>query len=199
MNAKSITLIAIFAAVAIALNAIKIPSIYWPGFNYTFCEIPIVVSFLLFGFKIGVLVEVLHIAGQLLLFPVGLAGFAGYTPGLVVMLLMFFGLYLASRLITRKASSEKPFSMRKSTIYLTAFPIAIRGTLMPFFDYGVTYHFLFPLFLQISIPEAYVAALVPGFILYNVTVPLYTVPIAYVVATRVSRALKIELRFLKQV
>jgi hypothetical protein len=33
MNAKSIALVASFAAVAIALNAIKIPSIYWPGFN----------------------------------------------------------------------------------------------------------------------------------------------------------------------
>lgn len=198
MNSKSIALTAVFAAVAIALNAVKIPTIYWPGWYYTACEIPVVIAFLLFGFKIGVLVEILHIAGQILLFPVGLATFAGYPPGLVAILLMFLGMYLASRVLVRKTASEKPLDMKKATIYLTAFAIAFRGSLMPLFDYGVSYHVLFPLFLQTSIPETYIAALVPGFILYNVTVPLYTVPIAYVVATKVSRALKIEPRFPKQ-
>jgi riboflavin transporter FmnP len=74
MNARSIALITTFAAIAIALNTIRIPTIYWPGFSYHFSEIPIVVAFLLFGPTVGVLVDVLHIAGQLLFFPVGPVG-----------------------------------------------------------------------------------------------------------------------------
>jgi hypothetical protein len=38
------------------------------------------------------------------------------------------------------------------------------------------------------VSEAYIVALVPSFIAYNVIVPLYTVPLAYAVANRVSRS-----------
>jgi hypothetical protein len=69
---------------------------------------------------------------------------------------------------------------------------------MPFLTYGVLYHALLPLVLGTSIPEAYIIALVPSFVLYNVTLPLYTVPIAYFVATKVGRYLKIETCLLRQ-
>lgn len=69
---------------------------------------------------------------------------------------------------------------------------------MPLIDYGLTYRILLPLILGTSIPETYIVALMPSFVLFTVTVPLYTVPIAYVVATRVSRALKIEPRLLRK-
>ena len=70
---------------------------------------------------------------------------------------------------------------------------------MPLIDYGITYRVLLPLVLGTSIPETYIALLVPSFVLFNATVPLYTVPIAYIVATEVSSYLKIETRLLKQV
>jgi riboflavin transporter FmnP len=194
MNSRSIALVITFAAIAIALNTIRIPTIYWPGFTYHFNEIPIVVSFLLFGPRIGVLVGVLHLVGQELLFPMGPTGIVAYPMGFAALLLMLFGVYLASRFITRKAASEKPLNEKKRTIYLTASAIAFRGGIMPFLTYGVMYHVLLPLVLGTSIPEAYVTALVPSFVLFNVTVPLYTVPIAYFVAAKVSRRLKIEPR-----
>jgi riboflavin transporter FmnP len=199
MNAKSISLIAIFAAIAIALNAIRIPTIYWPGLFYTVWEIPIVVAFLLFGFKIGVLVEILHIAGQEIFFPAGITGAVIYPMGGVAVLLMIAGVYLASRLITRKIASGKTLDEKKSATYLTAFAIVTRGGIMPFFDYGVIYHVLLPIALGRSIPETYIAGLVPSFIIYNITVALYTVPIAYIVARRVSKYLEIEPRRIRQV
>ena len=67
---------------------------------------------------------------------------------------------------------------------------------MPFLTYGVMYHVLLPLVVGTSILETYITALVPSFVLYNMTVPLYTIPIAYFVATKVSRRLKIEPRLL---
>lgn len=106
------------------------------------------------------------------------------------MLLMLSGVYLAGKFIARKAASDRPLDEKKVIIYLTAFAAAVRGGLAPFLDYGVLYHVLLPLILGISIPEAYIAGLVPSFILCNVTVPLYTVPISCVVATKVGRYLK---------
>jgi riboflavin transporter FmnP len=198
MNARSIALIATFAAIAIALNTIRIPTIYWPGFSYHFNEIPIVVAFLLFGPKIGALVGVLHLAGQLALFPIGPTGIVAYPMGLVALLVMLLGMYLASRFTSRRAASEKPLNEKKRTIYFTAFAAASRGGIMPFLAYGVMYHVLLPLVLGISIPETYIAALVPSFVLYNVTVPLYTVPISYLIARRASIQLRIETPLLSQ-
>jgi len=66
---------------------------------------------------------------------------------------------------------------------------------MPIIDYAVLYSVLLPLVLNTSIPEAYILALVPSFVIYNVTSTLYAVPIAYITAKRVSEYLKIETRF----
>ena len=192
MNARSIAVIATFAAVAIALNTIKIPTFYWPNMDYTICDIPIVVAFLIYGFKIGLLVEVLHIAGQEIFFPEGLGGTVVYPMGLVANLLMFFGIYLASKFIASRAASEGQFGKKKTTVYLTACAAAFRGGLMPIIDYGVLYHVLLPLVLGIDIPEAYIVALVPSFVLYNVTSAFYVVPIAYVIAKRASKYLRME-------
>jgi hypothetical protein len=199
MNSKSIALTIAFAAIAVALNAVRIPAIFYPGTFYQFSQIPIIVAFLLFGARIGVLVGVLNLAGGLSLFPVGATGIIVYPMGLVSLLIMFAGLYVASRLVTRNDESERFSLGEKPIIGLTALAIAFRGGIMPFIDYGVIFHVLVPLVLGIQIPEAYIAGLVPAFILYNVTVPLYTVPIAYVVATKVGRYLKIEPRLLRQV
>jgi riboflavin transporter FmnP len=198
MNTRSIAVIAVFAAVSIALNVVRIPTFYWPGLSYTLGEIPIVVAFLLFGFKIGILAEALRIVGLEIFFPAGLTGALTYPIGGISIFLMISGLYLARRLITHKFGSAKFFGEKKSAIYLTAFAVASRGGIMPLFDYGLMYHALLPLALGYIIPEAYILALVPSFVLYNITVALYTVPIAIVVALKVSKYLKIEPVLLKQ-
>ena len=63
---------------------------------------------------------------------------------------------------------------------------------MPIIDYAVLYNVLLPLVLSIPIPETYIAALVPSFVLYNITSALYAVPLAYLTAKKVSKYLKIE-------
>lgn len=162
----------------------------------TIFEIPIVIASLLFGFKIGVLVGILHVAGQLVLFPAGPAGFVMYPMGFLAALLMLVGVYVANRFIARKGVCKNFLTGRKSIICLTAFAVAFRGTIMPLIDYGITYRVLLPVVLGTSIPETYIAALVPSFVLFNATVPFYTVPLAYIIATKVSSHPKIETRFL---
>lgn len=192
MNVRSIALISTFAALAIALNTVRIPAVYWPGFFYTLCEIPVLVAFIIFGLKIGFLVEALHIVGQEIFFPVGPGGIVVYPMGFFTHLFMFSGIYLASKFITRRAASGKQFGEKRRTLYFTGFATALRGGLMPIIDYAVLYNVLLPLVLSITIPETYIAALVPSFVLYNITSALYAVPLAYLIAKRVSNYLKIE-------
>ena len=197
LNTKSISLIAIFAALAIIVNAIRIPTFYLPGFFYSLYEIPILVTFIIYGFKIGFLVEIIHIIGQEIFFPLGPAGIVTYPMGLVVHLLMFSGIYLANTIIKRKNVSEK--GEKKALIYYTGFATALRGALMPIIDYSILYNILLPIALGRTIPETYILALLPGFILYNVTNALYAIPIAYLIAQKVSKQLKISPIYLPEV
>jgi riboflavin transporter FmnP len=157
LNARSIALISTFAALAIALNTIRIPTIYWPGMFYTLCDIPVLIAFIIFGVKIGLLVEAVHIAGQEIFFPVGPPGIVVYPMGFFTLLLMFSGIYLASKLITRRAASGKQFSEKRRTIYSTGIATALRGGLMPIIDYAVLYNVLLPLVISISSRETYIA------------------------------------------
>jgi riboflavin transporter FmnP len=196
MDAKSIALITIFAALAIVLNAVRIPTFYWGNYVYTLSEIPVLAAFLIYGLKIGLLVEVIHIAGQEMFFPVGVGGIVVYPMGLIVMPLMVFGIYLAKKLINRKSASENQISEKRKAIYYAGIVAAVRGGLMPFADYFILYNFLLPLVLDRVFPSAYLAGLVPAFIIYNVTCALYAVPIAYFVARQASKHLRIEPRLL---
>jgi riboflavin transporter FmnP len=196
LNARSAALIGIFSALAIVLNAIKIPTFYWPNFFYSFYEIPVLVAFIIYGFKIGFLVEIVHIMGQEIFFPMGAAGAVVYPMGLIVHLFMFSGIYLANNLIHRKNAKGKLVSEKKTAIYFTGLATALRGGLMPIIDYTVMYSILLPFALGTTIPETYILALVPAFILYNVTSTLYAVPIAHLIAKKTAKNLRIEAKFL---
>jgi hypothetical protein len=196
MNVKSIALTITFAALAMALNAVRIPSIFYPDVPFQISQIPIVVAFLLFGARIGVSVGVINMIGALTLFPIGLDGVFLYPMNLLSVLIMFAGLYVASRFVLRDGKLDRSPFWKKPTVGSTALAIAFRGGIMPFFDYA-TYRFLVPPVYGISLPEAYIVGLVPAFVLYNVAVSIYTVPIAYIVATKVGKYLKIAPHFLK--
>jgi riboflavin transporter FmnP len=189
MKTKSIALVIMFAAVAIGLTVIKIPTVFYPGGFFRFSQIPVVIAFLLFGFRIGGLVGFVTLIGQIALFPFNASAvFIAYPMEFASSLVMFAGMHFSNRLIKNDGSGRYS-RLKKPAIGLTAFAALFRGSIMPFADYGVTFHVLVPLVLQIKVPEAYIVGLVPSFIAYNVIVPLYTVPAAYVVAKRVNLSL----------
>lgn len=196
LNARTISLIAVFAALAIILNTIRIPTVYYPNFFYSLYEIPILVAFIIYGFKVGFLIEIIHVIGQEIFFPMGPGGIVVYPMGLVVHLLMFSGIYFSSKLVNRKITSGKIFSRNNTAFFYTVFATAFRGGLMPIIDYAILYNILLPLALGITIPAGYILSLVPAFIFYNITSTLYSVPIAYMVAQKTSNYLKLETKFL---
>lgn len=192
MNSKSMASVIIFATAAIALNAVRIPTVFYPGTYFQLSQIPIIIVFLLFGARIGVLVGLLNLVGGLALFPAGAAGgLLVYPMDFVSLLLMFVGIWLASRFTMFGNKSRRSSILKKPTVGLTLGATAIRGGIMPFVDYAVVYHVLVPLILGIKPPEAYILGLVPAFVLYNVIVSLYVVSVANVVAAKVSKTLKI--------
>lgn len=191
MDTKTIALIVAFSALTIVLNAIRIPTIYWPGFFYRVYEIPIVVAFLLFGPTVGICVTILNLLGQMMFFPIP-GGIVAYPFGLIAILVMMLGVYLANMIIKRRFPAASTLREGRIVLYLTVLGVVFRTAIMPFLDFGVLYHFLLPMALSRSFTEAYMIGLVPGMIVFNATVPLYTIPISYFVAKRVNKSLRLS-------
>ncbi len=198
MNSKSVALLVTFAAVAIALNSIRIPTVFYPGHFFQFSQIPIVIAFLLFGLKMGVLVGILNLAGGFALFPIGPSGLIVYPMDFLSLLLMFAGMWLASKFTIYGNTSSRFPLLGKPMVGLTlGGATAVRAGIMPFVDYSVIYHVLLPLIIGIKPPEAYILGLFPAFVLYNAIVPLYVVPVAYVVAGKVSKHINLKGSFFR--
>jgi riboflavin transporter FmnP len=189
MNTRSIAIIITFTALCIVLIPLRIPTVYWPGFYYYFWEIPIVAAFLLFGFKIALSISVLNTLARMVILPLAnplIIPIINFQP----LLTMLLGVYLAQKLVLRRASEGKSISDARKGAYVTALGVAVRATIMPFIDYAY-YYTLFPFFLGRTFSEAYVIAILPGIVLFNILVPLYGVSIGYLVAKTVGKSLKI--------
>jgi hypothetical protein len=189
MNTKEITLIATFTALCIVLVPIKIPTLFWPGFYFYFWEIPVVAAFLLFGFKIAFSISFLTAVGRLVFFP-GQAPILAFIISFMPLLTMLLGIYLAQNLIQRRVSNAKSISPTQMIVIFAALGVSVRALIMPFIDYA-QYHFLFPFFLGRDFTDPFILALMPGIVLFNILVPLYGVPIGFLVANVVGKNLKI--------
>ncbi len=199
MNSKAIAVTVTFAAITTGLNIVRIPTVFWPGAWYPITEIPLVIAFLLFGFKIALFVGVVNLVSQLTIFLPGPAYLVGYPFGFLALLVTLFAISLGSKFIAHKNASRPSVKGRTDMFYLTAFATAFRVAIMPLVDVWINYRVLLPLVLGISISDSIALGFLPAFILMNLIVPVYTVPVAYVVASNVGWNLKINPRFLRQV
>lgn len=148
------------------------------------------IVFLLFGFKIGFSVGILHVIGQMIFFTGPIAGL-GYPMGFVALLNMMLGTYVAIILLQRGVFGKRFSSGNKVIIFLALFGALFRGLISPILDYFILFNFLAPLALGRSFPPAFVLSFVPGNILFNLVVPLYTVPISYFIAKKIKNNLNI--------
>jgi len=191
MNTRSIAIIITFTALCIVLIPLRIPAVYWPGFYYYWWEIPIIAAFLLFGFKVALSISVLNTLARMV---IGVSPNPLLLPliGFQPLIVMLFGVYLAQKLIQRQFLKGKSISDARKGVYVTALGVAVRAAIMPFIDYAY-YYTLFPFFLGRTFSEAYIIAILPGIVLFNILVPLYGVSIGYLVAKTVGKSLKIGL------
>ena len=190
MNTKVIGITVAFASIAIILQPIRIPTLFLPGFNFGIYEIPTMIAFFLFGTKIGLLVGFSHLIGRIIFFPGG-SRFITYPLGLTAIFSMMLGIYLAKRLIISRNMSEKERVGNKIVLYLTFFGTIFRVIIMPFQGYYILWHIFVPIMIGQSMPEVYIISLVPGMILFNLIVPLYTIPSSYFIARKINKNLKL--------
>ena len=189
LEAKAVGIVIVFAALTIVLSAVKIPTIFWPQQNFRLWEIPIVTAFLLFGFRVGFSAVVIGIAGQTALF-VGPAGILEAPWGIIVVLTMFLGLYLAKKLSQSRFAHMRWITGIMPILFFTAFSIIVRTSIMLPVDYAI-YSSILPIVIGVNIPNAYIIGLMPFTILFNVLVPLYTVPVSYLLAKTIGKNVKI--------
>ena len=188
MNTKTITLVVVFAALALVLSPIRIPTFFWPGQYFRLWEIPVIVAFFLFGFKVSFAATVLYAVGYVTIIPDG-SGIVGLPWVIVLMLSVFLGLFLARNIVNRNIS-EIDKRWMKPIVLFTSLGVLSRVAIMPFVDYGV-YLFLLPFVIGRALPNVYIMGLMPAIVFFNSVVPLYTIPIAYVMAKTIGTNMKI--------
>jgi len=187
MKTKTIALIIAFSAVAIVLNPafrLTFPVFYMPtsGLFYQFFEIPIVAALLLLGFRSGVAVGVLNSTAMVFLYP---GNYFLYAAGnLLAVTSMMVGMYLSIRLYESRAGSNSDFKRTKVVLFSTAFGILFRVLAMTPFWYGV---------VQVFYPDPSHTFMIvlPLQAIFNSTLPLYTIPIAFLIARTINKNLKI--------
>ncbi len=188
MNTKAISLTITFTALTIALDPLRVPSFILPGVYFRFCEIIIVVAFLLLGSAVAISIAALNTVAEIILFP-GPTVLVGRPLVLMLTLSMLFGIFLAGKLLKRMALQDSNYKF-KPVIYFVALGALFRTALAPLLNYPM-WSFVIPALVGVPLSFEQVMALMPAFMIYAFVFCLYTIPIGYFIARVVGRSLKI--------
>jgi riboflavin transporter FmnP len=182
-------IVAAFTALTAVLNLVKIPVPFLPYFNYQLGDITLVITFLLFGLAIGFTVVIMSMLVSIVMLPnaVGIIGAPYYYAAVISMIL---GVCLYEKLIKPKIQNSR-YLVAKSASLSTGVSILTRVLIMLPLDYYI-YGYLVSIVSGWSLADAYrlVLATMPLMILYNITVPLFAIPISYYTAEKVSKHYK---------
>jgi hypothetical protein len=188
MRAKAVGVTAAFTALASMLNLVPIPTTYLLGYSYQLGDIILVIAFFLFGLKIGLATAVLNMAVTMALNP-NLIGVVGAPYYMVSVFTMILGSYIVLKIIKQKTSIRSNREM-KTAVYATFLAVITRTLIMlPLDLYAFKYLVAFVSGLSITASSESILIALPFIILYNVTVPLYVIPISYYVAKHVPTKL----------
>jgi len=190
MDAKKIAAIIIFSALTISLNPylsrMMIPTFYFGAANYTFMEIPIIASLLIFGPLVGVSVGLLGGLSLIFYFP----SFYNVPLTTLAIIVTELGVFSAYRLVKRKVTGDNLPSWGKMIIYTTSLGILFRVGIMEIvhFLFG---RYLIGYFIGTNLSDPLLISLIPLWAIFYGTEMLYTIPMGYYIARLVSRNLKI--------
>lgn len=183
MNTKTVAIIAIFAALGIVLNVspLKIPAPYAPFLIYQIWEIPIVIAFLLYGARVGVLITVINTIALLALFPGALLSGPFYNMAAVLSMLLGIGM---TKILVERHSPKNDATI--ATLY-TASGVALRTIVMTVVNYAFQ---RYPPPIGFSLAEDAIIATMPLIVIFNITLALYTIPISYALAKAMKSYIK---------
>jgi riboflavin transporter FmnP len=190
MNTKKLALTIVFAALTVALNPgiskIGIPAPYAPFLIYGIWEIPIVAAFLLIGYKSGLAISVMNALVLFVFYP----GFlpAGPFYNLIAILSMLLGVFIANAVFKNAQTQTKQAAMMVTVA--TILGIVFRGIIMTAINY-VTLQMDYPFGLGYT--AIFAIANLPVIAIFNSTVVLYTIPLAYLVTRVIQRSIRLNL------
>jgi riboflavin transporter FmnP len=182
MNARTIAVLGVFAALTIALNLspLKVPAPYAPFLIYQIWEIPIVMALFIYGGRIASALAVLNTLALLILFPGALP--TGPLYNFAAVISMIAGLLLVKKLLPAKLKGRKEAI---AVAGLTAFGIIARTVVM----LVINYSFLsYPPPVGFSLPQEVVVLYMPFIALFNASLALYTILGGYALARIVAPA-----------
>jgi len=187
MNTKAFAMSIAFAMVAMVLNpavtGIKIPSPFLTGLYYQVWDIPIIVAFLLLGFKYGLFAGVLNSVFLFAVFPGPSQPF--YAPSNVIaQFSMMIGIYFGIKLFIRRGKSEKSVSKIKIVVTSTILGTIVRLPIMLAIMFLILRYFM-------GLTEPITFALLFVQVIYILVIVAYTIPVAFVIASAVDKNLKV--------
>lgn len=190
MNTKKLTLTIIFAALTVALNPaisrVGVPAPYAPFLIYGLWEIPIVVAFLLIGPKSGIAISILNTLALFAFYPGSLPTGPFYNFAAIASMLL--GVYIAQKLCAQGVMKNKKTTI--AVILATTLGIVFREIVMTLINY-VTLRQSYP--FGYNMPELGVLGFLPLGALFNGTVVLYTLPVAYTIAKLIQKNIRLNL------
>ncbi len=180
---QRIAFVANLAAISVLLDLIfDIPAPYAPFLKYEFWEIPIVVAFIAAGFGTGLVVGVINVLVLEFTKP-GIP--SGPWFNFAALLSMVAGIYIAEKVLRHEG-------IKASNVALfTAFGALARVAVMTFVNLVLL---PLPYPVGFSLPLQAVVALLPLIGLFNLTLSLYTIPIAYIVVKGIATYTRFPLR-----
>ena len=180
MNTRTLTIIAVFAAVAIvlSLSPLKFSAPYATFLKYQVWEIAIVAAFLLYGVKVGLSISAINTLVLFAFFPGDLP--TGPIYNFIAVLSMLLGIYIVQKSVGNRFSRGREAIL---TALSTASGIVTRVTVMSIVNWIV---------LPLSTPFGYnvLPEALPGLVatvaFFNATIVLYTIPVGYIIARAVG-------------
>jgi len=194
VNAKALSLIVIFTALAAALNVYgpKIPFPLYPFLYFQLWEIPIVIAFLLVGWRSGVTVSVINTLILLFVFPGSLP--TGPLYNLAAVLSMMLGVYVPYLIARRGCKAENFGSYLRKHLALFSVSATVLGIVARVSSLTVINYFALqqPYPIGFSMPEIDVLLFLPLGAVFNATVTLYTIPIAIGITAAIMSRIKLQ-------
>jgi riboflavin transporter FmnP len=193
LNTKKLALIAIFAALTIVLGQlVKFPAPYAPFLYYQIWEIPIMIVFIIISPVAGILISLLNTAVLFVIFPGALI--TGPLYNLAAILTMQIGVF-GTELLIRRISKRK--QKQSDTLLYKPKWVAVStamGILTRVVGMSIILFYALPQSPPIGFgfDQATTIALLPLEAFFNATVALYTIPIAYLIANRVKKFLRLN-------
>jgi riboflavin transporter FmnP len=185
-RSRTISAVAVFTALAFVLNLlIKVPAPFAPFLVYQVWEVPILAAFLIFGAWAGVAVSVLNLVVLQVVYPGPLP--SGPLYNLAAILATMLGVAGGHRLFGKRASGVTLLTGAATVLgglSRVLIMTVVNGIFLPF-GYPIGF----------SIPVVALPGLLTLIAIFNATLVLYTVPLAYLVLRTVSTRYRLTVAY----